>query len=331
MRKITEQEKIEISRRLRAFQTPNDLKSYALVIGNIVGLAICLFANYYLFQISWIYTALLWIPTAAFLGRLFVCLHDCGHKNLFQSDLPNTIFGRISGMCVGIPLIFWRHYHGLHHSIVNNLDKRHLDIESSIMTLEEYNNAPFGKRLWYDLTRNSVFSLVIFPVLLYILNKIPFWFYPKRVIIDSAISTTIYVLLLFVLGSVVSFKGLILIYGVPMFITQLLAVSIFALQHKFEKAYWVKEQDWDHFEVALYGSSYIKFGKVMDWYSGNVGYHHIHHLNPKIPFYNLSKSEKALREVVPVNPIYLRSYFKHLKTKVWDYGEGRMVDPTKKK
>lgn len=330
MRKITEQEKIEISRRLRAFQRPSDLKSYLAVMGNILGLAICLFANNYLFQIAPLYTAFLWLPTAAFLGRIFVCLHDCGHKNLFTSRLPNLIFGRICGMCIGLPYKFWQHYHGIHHSIVNNLDKRHLDIESSIMTLDEYKNASFFKRFQYDFFRNPVARIVIVPILLYILNKIPFWFYPKRIIIDSAISTTIYVLLLCFLGSIISFKGLIFIYGIPVLITQILAVAIFALQHKFDKAYWVEEDKWDHFEVSLFGSSYLKFGKIMNWYSGNVGFHHIHHLNPKIPFYNLLKSEKAIRDVVAVNPIYLSTYFKHLKTKVWDFGEGKLVNPKKK-
>ena len=143
MRKITEQEKIEITRRLRAFQRPNDLKSYFAVIGNILGLALCLFANCYLFQIAPIYTAFLWLPTAAFLGRIFVCLHDCGHKNLFTTDLPNLIFGRVSAMLIGLPYKFWQHYHNIHHSIVNNLDKRHLDIESSIMTNDEYKKASF--------------------------------------------------------------------------------------------------------------------------------------------------------------------------------------------
>lgn len=300
-------------------------------MGNLLGLVLCLFTSNYLFQIAPLYSAFLWLPTAAFLGRTFVCLHDCGHKSLFASDLPNLIFGRISAMLIGLPYKFWKHYHNIHHSIVNNLDKRHLDIESSIMTHDEYKNASFFKRFQYDFSRNPIARIVIVPILLYILNKVPFWFYPKRVIIDSAISTTIYILLLYFLGSIISFKGLFFTYGIPVIITQILAVAIFALQHKFDKAYWVEEDEWDHFEVSLYGSSYLKFGKIMDWYSGNVGYHHIHHLNPKIPFYNLSKSEKAIREVVAVNPVYLRNYFKHLKTKVWDFDEGKMVNPNKKK
>lgn len=329
MRKITEVEKIEIARRLSKFQGPNDLKSYFAVSGNIFGLVVCLFVNYYLFQIAPLYTAFLWLPTAAFLGRIFVCFHDCGHKNLFSSPLSNLIFGRISGMIIGIPYKFWEHYHNIHHSIVNNLDRRHLDIESSIMTHEEYKNAPFWKRLNYDFSRNPVARVLIVPVLLYVLNKVPFWFYPKRVIIDTTISTTIYVLLLCLIGYFVSFQGLLFVYGIPVLITQILAVAIFALQHKFDKAYWVEEAEWDHFEVSLYGSSYLKFGKIMDWYSGNVGYHHIHHLNPKIPFYNLNKSEKAIREVVAVEPVFLRTYFRHLKTKVWDNGERKMVNPNK--
>lgn len=327
MRKITEAEKLEIARRLRTFQTPNDALSYLTVLGNLLGLAVCLIGNYYLYQIGPLYTAILWLPTAAFLGRTFICLHDCGHNNLFSTPLPNLIFGRICGMVVGIPFKFWQHYHGVHHSIVNNLDKRHLDIESSIMTHDEYKNASFLKRKQYDFFRNPVARVVAVPIILYVLNKIPFWFYPKRIILESAISTTIYVFLLYLLGSLVTFQGLIFMFAIPMFITQLLAATVFALQHKFEHAYWVKEADWDHFEVSLYGTSYIKFGRVMDWYTGNVGYHHIHHLNPKIPFYNLRKSEKSIREVVEVDPIYLRSYFKQLKAKVWDDGAGKMVKP----
>jgi fatty acid desaturase len=147
MRKITEQEKIEITSRLKSFQIPNDAKSLIVVVGNLVGLTVCLIANSYLFRISPYYTAFLWIPTAAFLGRIFICLHDCGHRNLFSSNAMNHLFGRITGMCIGLPFKFWRHYHNIHHSIVNNLDRRHLDIESSVMTYDEYKNASFFKRL----------------------------------------------------------------------------------------------------------------------------------------------------------------------------------------
>jgi acyl-lipid omega-6 desaturase (Delta-12 desaturase) len=197
------------------------------------------------------------------------------------------------------------------------------------MTHDEYKNASFLKRARYDFTRNPVARVLIVPINAYILYKIPFWFYSRKIIINSAIATTIYAFLIYGLGTLVSFQGLIFIFAIPMFFTHMMMTSVFILQHKFEKAVWYDEAEWDHFEVALHGSSYIKFGKFMDWFSGGIGYHHIHHLNPKIPFYNLRKSEKSVREVVAVDPIYLSAYFRHMKAKVWDDGEGKMVEPQK--
>lgn len=331
MKKIKEEDKKEIARRLRLYQTPNDIKSYRIFLLNMLGLIFCLLASHYLFKIHPLLADIVWIPCTAFLGRFFVFIHDCGHQNLFSSKRINLIAGRISCFTVGMPFILWRHYHNVHHATTNNLAKRHLDIESTVLTETEYKEASLSKKLFYDFTRNGFVRIAIIPVILFIANKIPVARYPKKIIVDIIISTIIYILSLYFICQIISFQELLLIYGIPILFTQILLATIFALQHRFEKVYWIEDKEWSHFESALYGSSYLKFGKFMNWFSGNVGYHHIHHLNPKIPFYNLPKAEQAINDIVSVEPIYLKDYFKHLKLKVWDINNQKMVDPSQNK
>lgn len=315
----------EIVSRLKQFQQPNNKKSWSIILLNVIGFIFSIGISIYFYNIHYLLTSIFWMPTIFFLGRFFIIEHDCGHNSFFTKKKYNLIIGRVSGMFISLPFELWKHGHDNHHIATNNLNKRDENPELITYTVDEFRKASILKKIIYVFLRASFTRLVIFPVGIYFFTKIPLPIYPKKVSFSILFNLLISTLLVGTVIVTENFLVLIFVYGIPLLIFNIFSSIIFYLQHQFEHTLWLEDQEWDIFDVALKGSSFLKFSLILNWFTGSIGFHHIHHLNAKIPFYNLIKSDYEINKLIKVKPVYISEIFKHLSYKLWDSKTKKLV------
>jgi omega-6 fatty acid desaturase (delta-12 desaturase) len=268
--------------------------------------------------ISWWLTVPLAIFAGAFLVRIFIIFHDCGHGSFFKSAAANHTLGAITGVLAFTPFYHWRWEHAIHHSSSGDLDRRGTgDIWT--LTVQEYLEASRWKRFAYRLARNPVVLFVLAPLFLFLIkHRMPSLKAPSRERY-SVYWTNLAV------GAIAA--GLIWIFGLKAYLIIQLTVLmvagsagvwLFYVQHQFEGVYWERNDEWDYATAALKGSSFYKLPKVLQWFSGNIGFHHIHHLSPRIPNYHLEKCHQAEPLFQTVKPVTLFSSFKSFTFRLWD-------------
>lgn len=322
---MTDAEDKHLLQNLRAFQKVNHRKSlWNLFITTGAGILFALVGTL-LYSVHWWYASFAWIPLFIVFCRSFVLLHDCGHFSLFKSRRSNQIAGNIVGFFIMIPHDLWRFVHSLHHASVGNLDKRHLNPEMWTLTVEEYQAAPRFKQWAYRATRSKLNRLLITPVAFFIVARLPLPVLSKRAKISVILYDLAYLVLFYVIIQIGYWNALVFIYFVPLAFFYIFASTIFYLQHQFEETSWVKNEDWSFYHAALHGSSYLKFGPLLQWLTGNVGFHHLHHLNSKIPFYHLAQAHQSIEKHFNLKPVRFTELFKHLNMKVWYSDLNRLV------
>ena len=272
----------------------------------------------------WI-TLVLAVGAAGILVRVFILFHDCCHGSFFTSRRANTILGYISGVLTFTPYEEWRRVHNRHHATAGDLDRRGAgDIWT--LTTEEYVAAPLRKRLTYRFYRNPI---ILFgfgsPLLFLFLQR-----FSKR---DAGIrerTSVLYTnLAILMVGGTVTWG-----IGLPAYLSIQLPIIVIAgsvglwlfyIQHQFETAYWVRHEFWDPMRVALEGSSYFKLPKILQWFTGNIGLHHIHHVRPSIPNYNLQRCHDSVAVFQMVKPITLKESFHSLRLSLCDVQKRKLV------
>ena len=270
-------------------------------------------------------TLLLSVLAGLFLVRVFIIFHDCGHGAFFKSKTASNVVGFITGMLTFTPYFHWRWEHSLHHATCGDLDRRGTgDIWT--MTVEEYLAAPKWKRFVYRLARNPIVLFGIAPPLLFMVyqrfynkkagrrEKASVWWMNLAVVAMSAG-------LIWWLG----WKGWLMIQLPVMTVAGAAGVWMFYVQHQFENSYWEHHGEWDFTHAALVGSSYYKLPKVLQWFTGNIGFHHIHHLSPRIPNYYLEACHHSNEVFRRVPHISLLSSLRCLKLRLWDEKNHQMV------
>jgi acyl-lipid omega-6 desaturase (Delta-12 desaturase) len=293
---------------------------------NTLGLYILVWVLMYLaLRISWWLTVPLIVLGGGLSVRAFIIFHDCGHHSFFKSRLANDFVGYICGLLTFTPYYHWRWEHALHHSTSGNLDRRGIG-DVWTLTVQEYLAANRWTRFAYRLLRNPFVLFVIAPIYLFLLHqRIP----KPQASLRERLSVYWMNCSLLIMAS-----GMIYIFGIwPYLIIQLAMISIagsagiwlFYVQHQFEDAYWERADEWDYTAAAIQGSSFYKLPSVLQWFSGNIGFHHIHHLSPRIPNYNLERchlSHPAFRDVKPVT---LFGSLKSLSYRLWDESNKKLI------
>jgi len=307
------------------YQKPSTLRAVWQVVNTLGPLMLIWYLMYLCLPISWWLVVPLAMLAGGFLVRVFIIFHDCGHGSFFKSRMANDIVGFVTGLLTFTPFYQWRWDHAIHHATSGHLDKRGTgDIWT--MTVQEYLESSRWKRFAYRLARNPIVLFVIAPVVVLMgKQRFPSPGANKRE--RDSVHWMNFALLMMAVG-------LSAIFGiVPYLIIQLISMAfagaagfwLFYVQHQFEGAYWEREEDWDYATAALQGSSFYKLPKVLQWFSGNIGYHHIHHLSAKIPNYNLERCHKAHLLFQGVKPITLLSSLKSLKFRLWDEAHKQLV------
>lgn len=280
-------------------------------------------------SLSWSYlvTLLLAIPTSGFLVRIFIIQHDCGHHAFFRSRRANEIMGALCGVLTLTPFHLWRRAHARHHVTSGNLNHRgHGDV--STLTVNEYLARSAWGRLAYRIYRNPLFMFFPGASFLFLVRHrftagLPRSWRRER---KSVHATNL--ALAAVLGIAAFTIGLDKFLMVELPVVVLAAAAgtwLFFVQHQFEEAYWRPDSTWNATEAALYGSSYYRLPRLLQWFTGNIGYHHIHHLNSRIPNYNLPAcyaDEPAFQRGVTFG---LLESLRCISLKLWDEDSHRLV------
>jgi len=265
------------------------------------------------------------VVAGAFLVRVFIIFHDCGHGSFFRSKAANDIVGFVTGMLTFTPYYHWRWEHSIHHASAGHLDKRGTG-DVWTMTVQEYLEASRWKRFAYRLARNPVILFLIAPLYLFLIRqRFPSQGANKRE------RWSVYWMNLAILAMAC---GLAAVFGiVPYLLMQLTAIAVagsagvwlFYVQHQFEDVYWERGDQWDYTAAALQGSSFYKLPKVLQWFSGNIGFHHIHHLSSRIPNYNLERCHKAHPLFQTVKPITFFSSLRSFTFRLWDEKSRKLI------
>jgi omega-6 fatty acid desaturase (delta-12 desaturase) len=283
------------------------------------------YAMYRVLEISLWLTVPLAIVSAAFLVRIFIIFHDCGHGSYFRSRRANDIVGSIAGVLTFTPYRHWRWEHAIHHGSAGDLDRRGTgDIWT--MTVEEYLSASPRRRLNYRLARNPLVLFVIAPLVVFVIKQR--FASPKA---DKRHRRSVWMLNWALLGVAALLSWIfgiapyLLIQSITIAVAGSIGLWLFYVQHQFEGVYWERGDNWDYTTAALRGSSYYKLPKVLQWLSGNIGFHHIHHLSPRIPNYNLQRCHESDRLFQQVTPVTLRASLRSLRFRLWDEQCGKLV------
>ncbi|VGO18470.1 fatty acid desaturase [Pontiella sulfatireligans] len=265
------------------------------------------------------------LAAAPFLVRIFIIFHDCCHSSFFASKWANTLTGYITGVLASTPFRDWGKAHIRHHATAGNLDRRGVG-DVWTLTVEEYISAPKLKRITYRIFRHPLFLFGVGPSYVFLIFH---RFSQKDIQHQGRLSvyiTNLAMLLLFLLGwTAIGYKTFLLIQLPITIIAATLGLWLFYVQHQYEEVYWARNDVRDSVKAALEGSSYYKLPKVAQWFTGNIGLHHIHHLNPSIPNYNLQPCHDEIQALQHIEPLGFRKSFKSLRIHLWDEDTKKLI------
>ena len=276
-------------------------------------------------SVSWWITLPLAVVAGAFAIRSFIIFHDCGHGSFFKSQLANHIWGCITGLITFTPYFNWRWEHGIHHATSGNLDKRGTG-DVWTLTVQEYLSSSRWTRFRYRVARNPLVLMGISPFLLLLLShRIPRLKSAPREFFSVLLTNLAMFGIGFGLSRVFGLKEYLIIQFTVLAVAYVTGVWLFYVQHQFDGVYWERKSHWDFADAALKGSSYYRLPKVLQWFSGNIGFHHIHHLSARIPNYHLARCHQEIPLFQSVKEVTLRSSLKSIRYRLWDEDKKNLV------
>jgi omega-6 fatty acid desaturase (delta-12 desaturase) len=307
------------------YQQPALRRSLWQLLNTLLPYAALWYLMYLSLAVSYWLTGALAVLAAGFLVRVFIIFHDCGHASFFKSQRANDVLGIVSGLLCFTPYRHWRWEHALHHATSGDLDRRGTG-DVWTLTVQEYLEASHWKRFAYRLARNPFVLFVLAPMFLFLIKqRLPSAKAPRRER-RSVYWTNLAVLAMAAgLACLLGLKTYVLLQLGLLAVAGSAGVWLFYVQHQFEGVYWERREEWDYCTAALKGSSFYKLPKVLQWFSGSIGFHHIHHLSPRIPNYNLEKCHRAEPLFQTVKPVTLCSSFKSLTFRLWDEQRRKLV------
>jgi acyl-lipid omega-6 desaturase (Delta-12 desaturase) len=308
------------------YQEPQLGRSIWQLINTLVPYAGLWALMYWSLSVSYWLTVPLVILASGFLVRIFIIFHDCGHGSFFKSRRANDIWGLITGLLTFTPYYLWRWEHAIHHASSGDLNRRGTG-DVWTLTVQEYLESSRWRRFAYRMSRNPVILFVIAPFFLFMVRqRLPASGKPSARERHSVYATNLGLLAIAAgMSAIFGWKSYLILQCSIIAVGTSAGVWLFYVQHQFEGVYWERGQEWDYAMAALKGSSFYKLPKVLQWFSGNIGFHHIHHLSPAIPNYNLERCYKAEPLFQTVKPVTLLSSLKSFKFRLWDEKERRLV------
>jgi acyl-lipid omega-6 desaturase (Delta-12 desaturase) len=310
---------------LAPYAEPHLGRSLLGVATSLVPYLLLLVLMYLALDVSYLLVLALAIPAAGFQVRTFIAFHDCAHGSYLRSKRANAWLGAVLGVVLYTPFQSWRHAHAVHHATAGDLDRRGTgDVHT--LTVAEYRATSWRGRLAYRLFRNPLVMFGLGPTYAMVLQP--------RLVLRSArprsrrsvIATDI--ALAVVVGGLcwlVGWREFLLVQGPPLLLAGAAGVWLFYVQHQFEDTYWQSAGDWSYADAALRGSSYLRLPRVLQFFSGNIGLHHVHHLSAKVPNYNLQRAHDQNPIFHEVPTLSMWDGMRAVRLKLWDERRRRLV------
>jgi acyl-lipid omega-6 desaturase (Delta-12 desaturase) len=307
------------------YQNPSLQRSLWQVANTLIPYFILLVLMYTSLSYSYWLTLALALPTGGLLTRTFIIFHDCGHGSFFKSQRWNNFLGAICGLLVYTPYYQWRFEHAIHHATSGDLDRRGTgDIVT--LTVAEYMQLSRWRRFKYRLYRSPIVMLGIGPWFTFLFSQRFVNPISKRRERFSVYFSNLFIVAVLVVAALtIGVKAFLLIQLPIAFVGGLGGIWMFYIQHQFEGTYWQRHAEWDYATAAIRGSSYFKLPKVLQWFTGNIGFHHIHHLSSRIPNYALQQCMEENPEFQDVTTITLWGSLRSLRLNLWDEEQCRLV------
>jgi omega-6 fatty acid desaturase (delta-12 desaturase) len=307
------------------YQKPAIGRGVWQIVNTLVPYAALWYLMFLTQKVSYWLTVPLAILAGGFLVRVFIIFHDCGHGSFFKSRKANDILGYITGVLTFTPYFHWRWEHAIHHSAAGDLDRRGMG-DVWTLTVQEYLEASRWKRFAYRLARNPFILFVLAPLFVFLIQqRLVKPKAPRRERLSVAWTNLGLVALAAALSWIFGLKAYLVIQLAVITVAGSAGVWLFYVQHQFEGVYWERAEQWDYATAALKGSSFYKLPRILQWFSGNIGFHHIHHLSPRIPNYHLEKCHEAEPLFQSVKPITLFGSMKSFTFRLWDEQRRKLV------
>ena len=308
------------------YQEPAVWRGIWQIVNTLVPYAALWYLMYLSLSVSYWLTVPLGLIAAGFLVRVFIIFHDCGHGSFFKSRVANDIVGIVAGVICFTPYYRWRWEHAVHHSSSGDLDRRGTG-DVWTLTVQEYLEASRWKRIAYRLARNPFILFVIAPVALFlVIERLPG---RKggglRERLSVHVTNLLILLVAFGMSRFMGWKAYLILQAILISVAGSAGVWLFYVQHQFEDVYWERREGWDYVKAALQGSSFYKLPRILQFFSGNIGFHHIHHLSPRIPNYHLEKCHRSEPLFQSVKAVTLLSSLKSFSFRLWDEQRRKMV------
>lgn len=308
----------DLKKNVAPYEEIDTKSSVRQLLNTLLPLVLLWYGAYLSLSISYWLTLPIAILAGGFLVRTFIIFHDCCHQSFFKSRLANEILGTITGVLTLCPYQQWKNTHSIHHATSSNLDKRGVG-DMWLLTIDEYIAASTWTKFVYRMYRNPFMMLVIGPIYIFL---VAYRFNRKEARRKERISTYVtnvalvglYALLIWSIG----WQAFVLVQLPIFFISGMLGIWLFYVQHQFEHSYFEHDEEWEYVNAAVEGSSYYKLPKLLQWITGNIGFHHVHHLSPKVPNYNLEKAHEATPPLQKATTITIRTSLRSLRFRLWD-------------
>ncbi|WLD92609.1 fatty acid desaturase [Alkalihalobacillus sp. AL-G] len=308
----------ELKKNVAPFEKSDTKSSINQLINTIPPFFLIWFLAYQSLSVSIWLTLALAVVAAGFVVRTFIIFHDCTHQSFFKNKKANRVIGTITGIITHFPFEKWKHSHTIHHATSSNLDKRGTG-DVWVMTVDEYAAASFWGKLSYRLYRNPLVMFGLGPFYLYFISN---RFNEKGARRKERLNTylinfslaAIYTLLIWTIG----WQAFLIVQLPILFVSGSLGIWLFYVQHQFEDSYFETEEEWDYVKAAVDGSSYYKLPKLMQWLTGSIGFHHVHHLSPRVPNYNLEKAHESTPPLQKATTITFASSLQSIRFRLYD-------------
>lgn len=315
---MSNQKLAQLKKNVAPFEKSDAKSSVRQIINTIPPFFLLWFLAYQSLSVSYWLTLALAVVAAGFVVRIFIIFHDCCHGSFFKNKKANDILGTITGVITMFPYEKWKRDHSIHHATSSNLDKRGTG-DVWVMTVDEYVAASFKERLAYRLYRNPLVMFGLGPLYLFFMtNRLNRKGARRKermnlYLINVSIAV-VYALLIWAIG----WQAFLLVQAPILFVSGSLGIWLFYVQHTFEDSYFEDESEWDYVKAAVDGSSYYKLPKVLQWVTGNIGYHHVHHLSPRVPNYHLEKAHESTPPLQHATTITMGSSLKSIRFRLYD-------------
>ncbi|MCD4716082.1 MAG: fatty acid desaturase [Desulfobacterales bacterium] len=312
---------------IRKYEKPDLSKAIWQLLNTFIPYFLILYLMYLTIQSGYSYwiTLALAVPAAGFLGRIFIFFHDCVHSSFFASRKANTILGRICGILTFTTYEDWRRAHGIHHATVGDLDRRSVgDIWT--LTVDEFLTAHRPRQIRYRIFRNPLVIFGLGPAYEFLIShRFSHKGARKSERYGVYFNNLAILAIIVAAGLTIGFRTYVLIQLPVIIFCGLMALWVFYIQHQFAGVYWARHEGWDPIQIAMQGSSYYKLPRLLQWFSGNIGYHHIHHIRPRIPNYNLQRCYDETPAMRNVEPLTIRKSLKSPFLHLWDENRKKLV------